>query len=191
MDSLRGAISPASPPLSSKKLRTIIEFAIRLLVKSILRYKSNGFFLWLVHKETASILSLCFVITSVFFMAWSAIPSNLRPTTSGDQSAISDPNFLGNLSQSLLSNLSVYLMITATVHSQSVGLRYQSWFWVCLGISSLSSVLGLSLYASSPLASVIFLWVAAFAQVVIPILLMIKAGVRKSPDRDDVERHGD
>lgn len=135
-------------------------------------------------------LSLCFVVMSVVFMAWSVILASSQSTLSGGRSAVSDPIFFGSLSQSILSNLSIYLIIATTVHNRSVGLRYQSWFWLCLCISSLSSVLGLSLYSAVPLASIVFLWAAAFAQVVIPVLLII-TGTSKAGNGDDVEGHGD
>lgn len=69
------------------------------------------------------------------------------------------------------------------------GLRYQSWLWFLLAISFISSVLGLCLYSAVPPASVMFLWVAAFAQVVIPVLLITMAGKLGAVNEDDVERH--
>ena len=158
---------------------------------TIVRYKTNRLLAWLVHKETATVISLCFVVISVFFMAWSVILTNSQSATSPGHSMISDPNFLGNISQSILSNLSIYLIIASTVHNGSVGLRYQSWFWLCLCVSSLSSLLGLSLYSAVPQASVVFLWTAAFAQVVIPTLLIIKTETSETKNGDDVECHGD
>jgi hypothetical protein len=156
---------------------------------SKVRPKPNGLLAWLIHKETALIVSLCFVAISVFFMAWSVIRANSPSTTASEHSLFSDPKFLGNLSQSVLSNLSIYLIIAATVHNRSVGLHYQSWFWLCLCGSSLSSVLGLSLYSASPLFSMIFSWAAAFAQVIVPLLLIMKIGESGAGKRDDVERH--
>jgi hypothetical protein len=40
------------------------------------------------------------------------------------------------------------------------------------------------------MASIVFLWAAAFAQVVIPVLLVIKTETPESWNGDDVERHG-
>ena len=125
---------------------------------------------------------LCFVVTSVFFMAWAVFLATSQPTVS---------NFHGNISQCVLSNLSLYLVIAATVEKQFKGLHYQSWFWICLCVSSLSSVLGLILSSSTPVASVFLLWTAAFAQVVIPVLLVMKSGASESVNGDDVERHAD
>lgn len=146
---------------------------------------------WFVYKETASVVSFCFVVMSVFFMASSFNHTNSRSTTSCEHSLFSDPNFLGNLSQSILSNLSIYLIVATTIHNGSVDLRYKSWFWLCLFISLLSSVSGLSLYCALPRASIAFLWTAAFAQVVIPVLLTIKTGESEAGNEDDVELHGD
>jgi len=158
---------------------------------SIKRYKDNGLLAWFVHKETACVVSLCFVVISSFFMAWSVNLANQQSKTSYEHSPVSDPNFLGNLSQSILSNLSIYLIIATTVHDPPEGLRYRSRFWLWLFVSSLSSVLGLSLYSLMPLASIVFLWVAAFAQVAIPVLLVIKTGSSEAGSKDDIERHGD
>jgi hypothetical protein len=47
------------------------------------------------------------------------------------------------------------------------------------------------LYSAVPLASIVFLWVAAFAQVAIPLLLIINTGSSEARSKDDVERHGD
>ncbi len=91
----------------------------------------------------------------------------------------------------MLSNLSIYLIIAATVHNPSEGLRYRSWFWLCLFASSLSSVLGLSLNSAMPLASRVLLWAAAFTQVVIPVLRVIGTGSSEAGSKEDVERHGD
>jgi hypothetical protein len=169
------------PTLGHQYLQSIFVIAMSRFKLSIKRYNVNDLFEWLIHKETASVITLCFVVTSVFFMAWSVILAKSRSTTS---------NFLGNLSQFILSNLSIYLMIATTVHKRLEGLHYRSWFWVCLCVSSLSSVLGLSLYSAIPMASIVFLWAAAFAQVVIPVLLVIKTETPESGNGDDVERHG-
>jgi hypothetical protein len=169
----------------------MFELAMKRFKMFMTRYKANGILAWFIHKETASVLSLCFIGMSVFFMACSVVLANSQSTISGEHNPVSDPNFLGNLSQSILSNLSIYLIIAIAVHNRSVGLRYQSWFWLCLCVSSLSSVVGLSLYSAIPVASIIFLWVAAFAQVVIPVLLIIKTGESETGNEDDVERHGD
>ena len=55
----------------------------------------------------------------------------------------------------------------------------------------MSSVLGLSLYYVTPLASVIFLWVAAFAQVVIPVLFVTVTRNSEARDKDNVEHQRD
>ncbi|KIN08823.1 hypothetical protein OIDMADRAFT_175532 [Oidiodendron maius Zn] len=136
-------------------------------------------------------MSLSFVALSVFFIAWSAILANSQPATSGELILTSDSYFLGDLSQSILSNLSIYLIIATAVHNRSEGLPYQSWLWFCLAGSFMSSVLGLGLYSAVPLASIVFLWVAEFAQVVIPLLLIIVTEASKTNDEDDIESHRD
>jgi uncharacterized oligopeptide transporter (OPT) family protein len=124
-------------------------------------------------------------------MARSAVLANSQTSTSGENSLGSDSSFLGNLSQSILSYLSVYLVIAGTAHNRSAGLRYQSWLWFLLALSFTSSTLGLGLYSAVPLVSVILLWVAAFTQVVIPVLLISTAGKSEARDEDDVELHRD
>jgi hypothetical protein len=155
------------------------------------RYKANGLWAWFIHWETATGLSICFVTVSSCLMGWSFALAKEQPKSLYEQSPISDPNFFGNLSQSVLSYLSIYLLVATTVQHQSEGLKYQSWFWLWLFVSSLSSVLGLSLYSSCPLASIVLLWTAAFAQVVISVLSVIKAGSSETGSKEDVERHID
>lgn len=135
-------------------------FAINHLKKSRARYKAIGLLQFFFHKETAVVVSICFIVGSGSFMAISVALAKSQPTA---LCGALDPIFLGNLSQSILSNLSIYLIIATTIHSQSIGLRYQFWFWVCLIGSIFSSMLGLSLYCARPLASIVFLWAAAFA----------------------------
>lgn len=158
---------------------------------SIKRYHNNRFLAWFSHKETACVLSLCFVVISSFFMAWSVILSKQQSAPSYEHSPISDPNFLGNLSQSILSNLSIYLIIVMRFQNPSEGLRYQSWYWFWLLTSLLSSVLGLSLYSAVPLASIVFLWIAAFAQVALPILFIVNTGPPEAERKEDIECHMD
>jgi hypothetical protein len=42
-----------------------------------------------------------------------------------------------------------------------------------------------------PLASIVFLWTAAFTQVAIPVLLVMKTGSSEAGSKDDIERHAD
>jgi hypothetical protein len=155
------------------------------------RYKVSGLLAWFRHGETACVITLCSVIVSVYFLSWSAILANSQSGKSNEHSSTPDPNLIGNISQSILSILSSYLVIAITSHPGSLGLHYKSWFWLWLCASVLFSVLGLSLYNTSPLASTILLWAAAFAQIVVPLLLVIKTGAADRRNRDDVERHGD
>jgi hypothetical protein len=117
--------------------------------------------------------------------------TNSQSGKSCEHSPSSDPNFIGNISQSILSILSSYLVVATTVHSGSVGLRYKFWFWLWLCASVLFSVLGLSLYTTNPLASTVLLWAAAFAQIVVPLLFVIKSGAIERSKGDDVESHAE
>ncbi|KAE8443091.1 hypothetical protein EG329_002335 [Mollisiaceae sp. DMI_Dod_QoI] len=116
-DSLLG-VAPPTPVL--QHLQSIFELATSRFKMFIVRYKANKLLVWLVDKETAFIISLCLIVTSVFFVAWSTILTKSQPAVSFEHSLVSDPNFLGNLSQSILSNLSIYLVIASTVRSRSV-----------------------------------------------------------------------
>lgn len=171
-------------------LQSIFKLVVSCVEKLTARYKANRLVAWLAHKETALVVSFCLVVISVFFMAVSVILAKSQSTTSPKQSLVSDPSFFGDLSQFILSNLSIYLIIAKAVHDQSVGLYHQSWLWFCLCISSLSSILGLSLYSSIPIASIMFLWASAFAQVVIPVLFIINTGKLEFRNSVDVERDG-
>lgn len=151
---------------------------------------ARKFTAWLIHKETALIISISFVVVSVFFMEWSVVKQQ-SATTSMLPGHLSASNFLSNLSQSLTSNLSIYLIVILTVRTYPIGLRYQSWFWLCLFVSSSSSVLGLGFFYAAPRASTIFFWSAAFTQVVVSVLLMTRTEALDVRRRNDVERHTD
>lgn len=185
-DPLLGA-TPRTPSLPH--LRLVIERVRNRFKKSKIRSKAERYLPRLVEKGTVLFISLSFVITSITLTTWSAILAHLHPITSGNLSLTSDPYFLGDLSQSLLSYLSIYLVIATAVHNRSEGLPYQPWVWVYLAVSFMSNILGLCLYTSVPPASIAFLWFAAFAQVVIPLLLIIVTEASKT--EDDVESHRD
>jgi hypothetical protein len=155
------------------------------------RYKASELLAWFSHGETAYVVTLCSVVISVFFLAWSAMLTNSQSGKSCENTPSPDPNLIGNISQSILSILSSYLVVATTVHSGSVGLRYKFWFWLWLCASLLFSVLGLSLYTTHPLASAVLLWAAAFAQIVVPLLLVIKSGAIERSKGDDVESHAE
>lgn len=154
---------------------------------SITRYKANGLLKFLFDKETAIVVSICFIVVSASLMVRSVTLATSQNTTSCHRS--SDPSFLGNLSQSILSYLSIYLIITSIIHNKSVDTRYHFWFWVCLIGSFLSSVLGLSLYCATPQAAIVLLWAPSFIQGVIPVLLIVQSRALQPRDRDDVESH--
>lgn len=185
-DPLLGA-TPRTPGLPY--LLSVIERVRSRFKKSKVRSKAEGHLPWLVTKGTVLLISLSFVITSASVTTWSAILANVHPIMSGKPSLTSDPYFLGDLSQSLLSYLSIYLVIATAVHNRSEGLPYQPWLWFYLAASFVSSILGLCLYTAVPPASIFFLWVAACAQVVIPLLLIIVTEASKT--KDDVESHRD
>ncbi|CZR54705.1 uncharacterized protein PAC_04589 [Phialocephala subalpina] len=188
VDSLLGA-TPSTPDLYD--VSSLFWLALKRVETFVIRYKAKRFLAWFIHKETVFVLFVLSVAMSAYFMAWSAKLANSQPTTPGDHSPFADSSFLGNLSQAILSNLSIYLIIVATAHEKSGGLHYQSWLWLLLALSFISSVLGLSLYSAVPSVSIIFLWIAAFSQVVIPVLLITMAGKSETEKEDDVESHRD
>ncbi|PQE17123.1 hypothetical protein CJF30_00003849 [Rutstroemia sp. NJR-2017a BBW] len=172
-------------------LQSLFVLCLNRFGTSNLRHKVSRLLAWFRHGETACVIALCSVVISVFFLSWSAILANSQSGKSNEHSSTPDPNLIGNISQSILSILSSYLVVAITTHPGSLGLHYKSWFWLWLCASVLFSVLGLSLYTTSPLASTILLWAAAFAQIVVPLLLVIMTGAADRRNRDDVERHGD
>lgn len=191
-----GAVSPAqtnsrpSTPIHHHHHHhqlSIIKLALTQTKESLAGYANNRFFKSLVHKETIFVATLLLVVVSTFFMAWSAILANSQSNSLLLHGITSDPNFFGNISQTILSNLSIYLVITSAIHKRSGGLRYQFWFWFFFGASFVSSLLGLGLYFLVPVASVICLWAAAFAQVIVPVLIMIKTGPQESDNGEDLE----
>jgi hypothetical protein len=145
---------------------------------------------FLVHAETSLVLFSCFVAASAVFMAIS-ITHGSSPVSKVCQTSLgSDPNFFANISQAILSILSIYLLILPIVRSRSLGLRYCFWFWGCLFISSLSSILSLGLYSQHPVASGVSGWTGTFAQVAITLLLtqsIEKAS--KAGSIDSIELH--
>jgi hypothetical protein len=99
------------------------------------------------------------------------LASSPSETTCPPISLISDPNFYTNISQTILSLLSIYLMIIPVIRSRTLGLQYRSWFWACLAVSSVTSILGVSLSGQFPMASGMLGWIGTFAQVVITMLV--------------------
>lgn len=188
VNSLLGA-TPSTPDLND--FSSLSKLAKNQVERIISKYKATGFLAWFIHKETVVVIFILSVVMSVYFMAWSAKLTHSQPTSPGDHSPFADPSFLGNLSQAILSNLSIYLITVATAHDKSRRLHYQSWLWLLLALSFISSVIGLSLYSAIPSAVIIFLWVAACAQVVIPLLLIAMTGKSETKKEDDVESHSD
>lgn len=148
------------------------------------------FIVFLTHAETSLVVFSCFVAVSAIFMAIS-ITLGSSPVSKVYQGSLgSDPNFFANTSQAILSILSVYLIILPIVRSRSLGLRYRFWFWGCLFISSLSTILSLGLYSRLPVASGVFGWTGTFAQVAITLLLAQSIDrASKTGSIDSIELH--
>ncbi|KAL2068515.1 hypothetical protein VTL71DRAFT_14852 [Oculimacula yallundae] len=185
-------VSPLGATLSTPNPNTLLslfKLAKNRVTRFVSKYKTNGLLEWFIHKETVLVICILSVAMSAYFMAWSAKLANPQPASPDDHGPFADSSFLGNLSRAILSNLSIYLITVATAHGKSGCLHYQSWLWVLLALSFVSSILGLSLYSAIPSAVTIFLWVAAFVQVVVILLLMTMAGI---PEKEnDVESHRD
>jgi hypothetical protein len=139
------------------------------LAKRFLRFRI--FLEFLTHDETSLVVFLVFVVASAVFTTISVKLASSSPSTACQASLASDSNFFANASQTILSILSVYLIILPIIRSRSLGLRYRFWFWGCLFISSLSSILSVGLYSQFPMASGVLGWTGTFAQVVITLLL--------------------
>jgi hypothetical protein len=158
------------------------------LAKRFLRFRR--FMEFLTHEETSLVVFSCFVAASAVSMATSVKLASSPPSTGCQVSLASDSNFFANVSQTILSILSVYLIILPIVRSRSLGLRYRFWFWVCLFISSLSSILSLGLYSPFPMASGVLGWTGTFAQVAITLLLTQSIDrASKAGSIDGIELH--
>lgn len=187
---------PGRPTVSPQYLQLMISLGMSRLKTLMTRCKTSSVIKWFGSGETACTITICALITSAGFLVKSVFLAKAQSASSSSSSSeqsssAPDPNFFGNVSQSILSILSIYLLTATTIQTQSVGLYYRSWFWFWLCASVLFSVLGLSLYYPRPMASTILLWAAAFAQAVIPLLLAIRTRAVEATNRDDVERHGD
>lgn len=139
------------------------------IAKTVLRIRR--FWRFFIHTETCLVVFSCCVAASAVFMAIS-IQLSVAPTPPTSQLPLnSDSKFFSDVSQTILSILSVYLIILPIARSRSLGLRYRFWFWGCLFISSMSSILSLGLYAEFSVASGVVSWIETFAQVAITLLL--------------------
>jgi hypothetical protein len=139
------------------------------LAKTFQRFRR--FVGFLTHTETSLVVFSCFVAASAVFMAISVKLASSPPTTACQASLTSDSSFFANVSQTILSILSVYLIILPILRSRSLGLRYRFWFWGCLFISSLSGILSLGFYCPFPMVSGVLAWTGTFAQAAITLLL--------------------
>jgi len=139
------------------------------LAKTFQRFRR--FVGFLTHTETSLVVFSCFVAASAVFMAISVKLASSPPTTACQAGLTSDSSFFANVSQTILSILSVYLIILPILRSRSLGLRYRFWFWGCLFISSLSGILSLGFYCPFPMVSGVLAWTGTFAQAAITLLL--------------------
>ena len=145
---------------------------------------------FLVHAETSLVVFSTFVAASAIFIAISITRGSVPVPTVCQISLGSDSNFFANVSQAVLSVLSLYLVILPIARSRSLGLRYRFWFWGCLFISFLASVLSLGLYSSYPVAAGVLGWTGAFAQVAITLLLTQSIEeASKAGSIDSIELH--
>jgi hypothetical protein len=102
----------------------------------------------------------------------------------------SGSNFYANVSQGLLSILTVYLTILPTLRSKTLGLRYRIWFWACLSTSAVSSILSLGFYPVFPLVSGVLGWISSFTQVMLTLLLALSIQrASKEGGIDGIELH--
>ena len=145
---------------------------------------------FLVHAETSLVLFSSFVAASAVFMAVSITRGSSSVSKVCQTSLGSGPNYFANISQAILSILSIYSLILPIVRSRSLGLRYRFWFWGCLFISSLSSILSLGLYSQHPVVSGVLGWTGTFAQVTITLLLTQSIErASKAGSIDSIELH--
>ncbi|KAE9370927.1 hypothetical protein N431DRAFT_343785 [Stipitochalara longipes BDJ] len=145
---------------------------------------------FLVHAETSLVIFSISVAASAILMAISITRASSPVAKVGQISLGSDPNFFANVSQAVLSVLSIYLIILPIARSRSLGLRYRFWFWGCLFISALSSILSLGLYSLYPVASGVLGWTGTFAQVAITLLLTRSIEeASKAGSIDSIELH--
>jgi hypothetical protein len=130
------------------------------LVKRLI--KTRKFLAFLIHYETCTVIFSCLMAASAVSMALSYRPP-VNPSSSANQDSVqSDSSFYANISQGILSILTVYLTIPPTLRSKTLGLRYRVWVWGCLFTSALSSILSLGLCTGFPLVSFLFGWISAF-----------------------------
>ena len=145
---------------------------------------------FLIHNETSVMIFSCFVVASFGLLINSVKLSGSPPPAACQVALASDPNFFANISQAVLSILSVYLTILPVIRTKSFGLTYRFWFWSSLAISALSSVTSLALYHWHPVVSGVFSWAGAFFQVAITLLLTLSIeDASKAGSLDALELH--
>src|SRR5277367_4234180 len=100
---------------TSQYMESVIEHVSHSLdpAKTLLRFRR--FMEFLAHEETSFMVFSCFVAVSAVFMATSVKLVSSPPSTACQVSLISDSDFFANVSQTILSILSVYLIILPIV----------------------------------------------------------------------------
>jgi hypothetical protein len=158
------------------------------LIKRLIR--AQKFLAFIIHEETCTVIFSCLMAASAVSMALS-YRSSVNPTPSAYQDNVqSDSSCYSNISQCILSILTVYLTILPTLRSRTLGLRYRFWFWACLSTSTVSSILSLGLYPGFPLISGVFGWIIAFTQVMLTLLLTLSIQkASKEEGMDGIELH--
>jgi hypothetical protein len=153
------------------------------LVKRLI--KARKVLEFLIQEETCLVIFSCFMAASAVFIALS-----FQPPSPNQDNVQSNSDFYANISQAILSVLTVYLTILPTLRSKTLGLRYRFWFWTCLLTSAVSSVLNLGFYTAFPLVSSVFGWISTWAQVVLTLLLTLSIqNASKEGSIDSIELH--
>jgi hypothetical protein len=125
----------------------------------------------MIHRSTALVIFAALVTMGGSFAVLSS--SQSQPQASGVSAAIS---------QMLFSLLSTYLTVLPPLRSRTLHLRYPIWFWGCMLISFLTSILCPAVYYRFPATATILSCVSSFSQVVCSLLLVecveeaVKAG---------------
>jgi hypothetical protein len=126
---------------------------------------------FIIHKSTTLVVFAAFTIFGGAFA-----------TLSTNQSQQQDSGFSAAISQASFSLLSIYLTILPPLRSKSLHLRYPLWFWGCLVLSGLTSILSTAMYFRLAAVATILSCVSSFAQVLCSLLLVecveeaVKAG---------------
>lgn len=131
----------------------------------------NSILAFIIHKSTVLVIFAAFTLLGGAFAFLSTIQSQQQASS-----------FSVAISQSSFSLLSVYLTVLPILRSRSLHLRYPFWFWGCLVLSSLTSILSTAIYFRSAAVATIISCISGFTQVICSLLLVecveeaVKAG---------------